>query len=254
MSLQSIKKSGSVKNSVSADEWQARMDLAACYRLMSHFGVNDLTYNHLSVRVPGEPGRLLLKPRTQMFDEVTASSLEKFEFDGTPCQDGPRNFGGGLVIHAGILEARADLNVVFHTHTAANMGVSSQKHGLLMINQHAVVFYKRMAYHDFGGFEFNLEQRAPLLSSLSTGTVMLLRNHGSLVCAATLQAAFIDHHYLETACRGQVAALAGGVEVTLITEEVCEIAVKQYNPAKSGDKDWPACIRLANRLDPSYTE
>jgi ribulose-5-phosphate 4-epimerase/fuculose-1-phosphate aldolase len=247
----------SVQQSVSPEEWAARVELAAGYRLMAHFGINELTYNHLSVRVPGEPGRLLVKPRDYMFSEVTASLLQKFDFDGTPCQDSGPNVGGALVIHAGILEARPDLNVVFHTHTPANMGVSSQKHGLLMINQHAVAFYRRIAYHDFGGFEFNLDQRAPIVQSLGSLNVALLRNHGALVCGRSVAQTFVDHHYLEMACRGQIAALAGGVEVTLIPDEIAAIGAQQYNsidPKRAGGKDWPACLRLLDRLEPSYRD
>ncbi|MDB5839088.1 MAG: hypothetical protein JWQ23_1040 [Herminiimonas sp.] len=257
MTLHSIKKSGSVRESVSAEEWNARVELAACYRLMAHFGVSDLTYNHLSARVPGEPDRLLLKPRDFMFEEITASSLHKFDFDGNPFQEGPRNVGGGYVIHAGILQARPDLNAVFHTHTTANMGVSSQKHGLLMINQHAVGFYNRIAYHDFSGFEFNLDQREPLIKSLGEKNVALLRNHGALVCGRSIRQTFVDNHYLEMACRGQIAALAGGTEVTLIPDHVCEVGAEQYSkidPKQAGGKDWGACLRLLERLYPDYKD
>ena len=253
MSLHALKTSPSLRNSISAEEWQARVDLAMVYRVLAHFGFNDLTYMHVSLRVPDQPGRLLLKPRNMMFEEVTASSLEKFDFDGTPLQEGPRNVGGGLVIHAGILEARPEINAVFHTHTPANMGVSAQQHGLLMCNQHAVGFYQRMAYHSFGGFEFNMDQRAPLLASLGDKTIALLRNHGALVCGSSLKKALIDHHYLEMACRGQIAALAGGSAVHLIEESVCEYAAQQY-ARLDPDKDWHACVRLAERLDPGYKD
>ncbi len=246
-----------VRRRVSAQEWTARVDLAACYRLLAHYGANDLTYNHLSVRVPGEPQHLLIKPPTMMFEEVTASSLLKFDFDGNPQQDGARLRGGGLVIHAGVLAARPDLNAVFHTHTPANMGVSSQKHGLLMINQHAATFYTRIAYHTFGGFEFNMDQRAPLLASLGDKSIMLLRNHGALVCGETVQDAFFEHHFLEMACTGQINALAGGAQYTLIEASVCAHALAQ---AQSGErlsnraKNWAACLRQAKRLDPSFAD
>lgn len=256
MSIQAASKGSSTKP-VSEAEWKARVDLAACYRLLAHFGVNDLTYNHLSARVPGEPDRLLIKSSTMMFEEVTASNLLKFDFDGTPLQDSPPLRGGGLVIHAGILKARADLNAVFHTHTVANMGVASQKHGLLMINQHATAFYGRIAYHSFSGYEFNMDQREPLIRSLGDKRIALLRNHGSLVCGRTLPEAFVDHHFLEMACKGQIAALSGGAEVTLIPEEVCKVAASQVehkDPATAGAKDWSACLRLAARLDPSFRE
>lgn len=242
-------------SSITTAEWQARVDLAACYRVLAHLGVSDLTYNHLSVRVPGEPDALLVKQATEMFDEVTASSLRKYSLDGTPRHDGPALKGGSLVIHAGILEARPDINAVFHTHTTANIGVSSQKQGLLMINQHAVKFYRRLAYHTFGGFEFNMSQRAPLIESLGPHRVALLRNHGALVCGRTLAEAMVEHQYLEMACRGQIAALSGGCEVTLIPDEVAEYGVTQVtfdDPQAAGAKDWAACLRLAHRLDPSF--
>ncbi|WP_299450370.1 class II aldolase/adducin family protein [uncultured Pigmentiphaga sp.] len=236
-------------------EREQRIHLAACYRVLAHLGVEDLTYNHLSLRVKDEPDTMLIKQGTEMFCEVTASSLRKYRFDGTPMDGGPPLVGGSLVIHAGILQARPDINAVFHTHTPANMGVASQKHGLLMINQHAVKFYKRLAYHDFGGYEFNMSQRAPLLASLGTHRVALLRNHGALVCGRTLQEALVDHNYLEMACRGQIAALAGGAQVYLIPDEVAEFGASQINvedPAASGAKDWAACLRLAYRLDPGF--
>lgn len=229
-------------------ERRARVDLAACYRLLAHFGVSDLTYNHLSARVPGEPDRLLIKPRDMMFEEASASSLEKHAFDSAALR------GGAKVIHAGILAARPDVHAVFHTHTPANMGVASQEHGLLMVNQHAVSFYRRIAYHPFGGFEFDLAMREPLLASLGDKRVALLRNHGALVCGRSIAEAFVLHHFLEMACKGQIAALAGGARVTLIPDGVCEQGVRQFEAADPVSKDWPACLRLARRLDPSFEE
>lgn len=243
--------------SLSAAEWQARVELAACYRLLAHLGISDLTYNHLSVRVPGDADCLLIKSQTMMFEEITASNLLKFNVDGDPLQDSPRLRGGGLVIHAGILKARPDLNAVFHTHSPANIGVSAQKQGLLMISQHAVYFYGRLAYHDFGGFEFNMDQRDPLIHSLGRERVAILRNHGALVCGRTLPEAFIDHHFLEMACRGQIAALSGGAEVNIMDEALCRTAAAQQqdrmdDPARAAAKDWDACLRLADRLFPEY--
>lgn len=247
-----------VREQASAEEWAVRVDLAAAHRLLAHYGVDDLTYNHLSVRVPDEPDRLLIKAAEVMFGEVTASSLQKYDLDGKPLTPGVTRtlYGGGLVIHAGILKARPDINVVFHTHTPANMGVASQKQGLLPINQHAVRFYNRIAYHDFGGYEFNLAQREPLIRSLGNYKVALLRNHGSLVCDTTIAAAFVAHHYLEMGCKGQIAALAGGSEIVMPPPEVCEFAARQVEERAdmAGTKDWGACLRLAERLDPSFRD
>lgn len=255
MTVRSIRSSAQRK--VSPEEWQARVELAACHRLLAHFGVQDLTYNHLSVRVPGEPDKLLIKSGTMMFDEITASNLLKFDFDGNPMQDSPPLRGGALVIHAGILKARPDLHAVFHTHTAANIGVSAQKNGLLMISERAVKFHNRVAYHTFGGFEFELAQREPLIRALGDKRIAMLRNHGALVCGRSLSEAFVDHHFLELACRGQVAALSGGVEITIIPDEIAERCANLLDfadPAQTGSKDWEASLRLAYRLDPGFAE
>jgi ribulose-5-phosphate 4-epimerase/fuculose-1-phosphate aldolase len=242
---------------VSDAEWTARVQLAAAHRLLAYLGVNDLSYNHLSLRVPGEPGKFLVKPSDMMFDEVTASRLYKFDFDGNPYQDSPRCRGGQLVIHAGVLAARDDLNVVFHTHTAANTGVSAQEHGLLMVSQHAMPFHNRLAYHTFGGFEFNMDQRDPLLADLADYRYAILRNHGALICGHNVPQTVVDHHYFEMACRAQIAALAGGSKVTTITPEICERAALQYetiDPNRAGGKDWPGCIRMLERMCPEYKD
>ncbi len=258
MSLQPVSTPSPIRGKVSEAEWQTRVELAACHRLMAHFGIHDITHNHLTARVPDEPENFLIKPYDFMFEEVTASSLIKYDCDGEPQQDGcPKLRGGGLVIHAGLFRARPDLNALFHTHTPANMGVASQKRGLLPINQHAMHFYGRIAYHDFGGFEFDIEMRAPLVRDLGEGQFVLLRNHGALVCGRSVGEAYVEHHFLELACQGQIAALTGGGEVVLIDDEICEFAAKQaaanHNRA-SGGKDWISSLRMAGRLDPSFQD
>jgi ribulose-5-phosphate 4-epimerase/fuculose-1-phosphate aldolase len=258
MSVTPLRNASTIREQATEAEWQARVELAAAHRALAHYGVNDLTYNHLSLRVPGEPDRLLIKPPGYMFDEVTASSLGKFDFDGNPAIEGdPKLRGGGLVIHAGILKLRDDIDAVFHTHTPAAMGVSAHKHGLLPINQHSMRFYERIKYHDFGGFEFDPRMRDPLIRDLGDGRWALLRNHGALVCGRTLREAFTDHHMLEMACQGQVAALSAGEGNTVMPpHEVCVFARDQMDttPHSAGDKDWAAVMRLAERLDPGFKE
>jgi ribulose-5-phosphate 4-epimerase/fuculose-1-phosphate aldolase len=243
--------------SVSDAEWHARVELAAAYRLMAHFGVTDLAHNHCCLRVPGEPDAFLIKTGDAFFEEVTASTLAKYDFDGNPRQEGlPKLRGGGLIIHAGLLAARPDINATIHSHTAAIMGVASQKQGLLPINQHAMHFIGKVAYHDFGGFEFDMRQRAPLIRDLGDKTIALLRNHGSLVCGPSIGAAMVAHHQLEIACQGQIAALSGGAEVVLVSPEVQAYALEQIKGSQSGrtdgGKDWKGMLRMADRLFPDY--
>ena len=244
--------------SVSDAEWNARLELAAAYRLMGHWGICDLAHNHLCVRVPDEPDALLIKHSDAFFEEVTASSLVKFDFEGNPRQEGFSKLrGGGLVIHAGIMAARPDINATIHSHTAAIMGVGAQKDGLLPINQHAMHFMGKIAYHRFGGFEFDIRQRAPLLQDLDGKSIAILRNHGSLVCGPSIGAAMVQHHQLEIACQGQVAALtAGRDQAVLIDPEVQKYAIEQTKTSNAGrgdgGKDWKGMVRLADRLFPDY--
>jgi len=259
MNIQALPESTSIRNSVSQEEWEVRVELAAAHRLMAHFGIQDLTHNHLTARVPGEPGNFLIKGPDAMFDEVSASNLAKYDFDGNPQQDGHTKLrGGGLIIHAGLFKARDDLNAVFHTHTPAIIGVASQKNGLLPINQHGIRFIGNIAYHDFGGFEFDINMRAPLINDLGDKKVALLRNHGSLVCGASIGEAFVSHHNLEFACQAQLAAMTGGAELVLISEEIQQYIKKQRAENKDrlggGGKDWQSCMRMANRLFPEFQE
>jgi ribulose-5-phosphate 4-epimerase/fuculose-1-phosphate aldolase len=258
MSVTALRKNATIREQVTEAEWQARVDLAAAYRALAYYGVQDLTYNHLSLRVPGEADRLLIKPHGFLFEEVTASTLLKYDFDGNAVFEGdPPLKGGGLVIHAGLLKARSDVDAVFHTHTPAVMGVSAHKHGLLPINQHSMRFYERIAYHNFGGFEFDMAMRKPLIEDLGEHLVALLRNHGALVCGRTVKEAFVLHHFLEMACRGQVAALSAGEgNYVMPPHEVCVFSRDQIGDLTyaAGDKDWPAVLRLAERLDPGFKD
>ena len=259
MNIQALPETNSVRAAVSQQEWEVRVELAAAHRIMAHFGIQDLTHNHLTARVPGEPQHFLIKPPDFMFDEVSASTLVKYNFDGDPQQEGhARLRGGGLIIHAGLFAARDDLNAVFHTHTPAIIGVASQKNGLLPINQHGIRFIGNIAYHDFGGFEFDMAMRAPLVKDLGDKKVALLRNHGSLVCGASVGEAFVSHHNLNFACEAQLAAMTGDAELVLISDEVQAYIERQRSENKDrlggGGKDWQSCLRMADRLFPDFQE
>jgi ribulose-5-phosphate 4-epimerase/fuculose-1-phosphate aldolase len=238
-------------------EWHARVELAACYRLMAAFGFHDLTYNHLSSRIPDAPDHYLIKGEEQLFEQVTASSLLLYDFQGQKLRPSPYKVSpGGLVIHGGVMEGRADIHAVFHTHSTANMAVSAQKCGLLPICQQAMNFYNRIAYHDFGGFEFNLSGRERLLRDLEGVYTMIMRNHGVLVCGRTVPEAYVRHHQLEMSCRMQIAALsAGGVESLVIpSHEVCEYAARQSDRGviTAEGRDWPALLAYAKQIAPNF--
>lgn len=248
----------SVRDQVSPAEWKARVQLSACYRLMALAGITDLTYNHLSARVPDQPDHYLIKSEHLFFDEVTASSLLKYDLAGNKLMGDGKVSIGGLVIHAGILEARPDVATVFHTHTPANVGVSAQKWGLLPISQHAARFFNRVAYHESSGFEFFTEGRTALCDSLGDKYVMLLRNHGLLIAARTIPEAFYKHHFMEMSCRAQVAALSAGMEnLVLLSDEVAEQAAVLSDSRGIVDethRDWTASLRQLETLAPAYRD
>jgi ribulose-5-phosphate 4-epimerase/fuculose-1-phosphate aldolase len=258
MAIQLVAKSKPIREQVSAEEWKARVELAAGHRVLAHYGVNDMTYNHFGLRVPGEPDHMLIKRTDWMFGEVTASSLLKVDFDGNVVTDTDVQTikGGALIIHAGLMKARPDLNTTLHTHTVAGMGVAAHKFGLLPINQHALVFHGELKYHAFEGLEFDHDMTPKLVRDLDGGSVMILRNHGVLVCGGTVAECVVTHHFLEMACQGQIAALAAGEgNYTVPGPEAVEYAHSQFaRGGQRGGKDWAACLRLVDRLDPSYKD
>jgi ribulose-5-phosphate 4-epimerase/fuculose-1-phosphate aldolase len=260
MSVQLVDSDRPVREQVTPEEWQARVELAAGHRVLAHYGVNDMTYNHFSLRVPGEQDAMLVKRTDWMFMEVTASSLIKCDLDGNPLipVDGSPMRGGALIIHAGLLKARPDLNAVLHTHTPNVMGVCAHKAGLMPINQHAMRFYGEMKYHEFEGFEFDHAMTPRLVRDLEGGKYMLLRSHGALVCGESAPECVVNHHWLEMACQGQIAALSAGEGNYLVpSKEACEYAHSQFMGAGDflkGGKDWGACMRLADRLDPTFRD
>ena len=260
MAIQLATTRKSIRDQVSPAEWEARVELAAGHRVLAHYGVNDMTYNHFGLRVPDEPDAMLIKRTDWMFAEVTASSLLKVDFDGNVRTDTDTKLikGGALIIHAGLLKARPDLNATLHTHTINGMGVAAHKFGLLPITQHALRFYGELTYHEFEGFEFDHEMTPKLLRDLNGGHFMILRNHGVLVCGTSVAGCVVNHHWLEIACQGQIAALSAGEgNYTIPSKEACEYAHSQFMAAGSlfeGGKDWGACLHLADRLDPTYKD
>ncbi len=237
-------------------EWETRVNLAACYRLVAYYGWTDQIYNHISARVPGEHDRFLLNPYGLLYDEITASSLVKIDSDGEVIADktGMGVNRAGFVIHSAVHAARPDAACVIHTHSRAGMAVSAQKRGLLPLTQHAMKFHNRLAYHDYEGIAIDLDERQRLARDLSDRNAMILRNHGLLTLGPTIRQAFEEIYYLERACEAQIDALAGGAELNMPSPEACEKSARLFErPDRvSATRDWPALLRLLDRGDPSY--
>jgi ribulose-5-phosphate 4-epimerase/fuculose-1-phosphate aldolase len=244
-----------VRSRVTAEEWKARVDLAALYRLVAHFRWTDTIYTHISMRVPGEE-TFLINPFGYLYEEVTASSLVKVDGDGNVLDD-PTGVGinkPGYVIHGAIHMARHDVHCVIHTHTRAGIGVSAQEEGLLPISQHAALFVGRIGYHDYEGVAVREDEQARLVRNLGKYQVMILRNHGLLTAGRSASEAFVLMHMLERACEIQVAALSNGARVRHISAESLA-ATQAVLDANSGfARDWAAMLRLLDRIAPDYKD
>ena len=250
----------SLKGKVSAAEWETRVDCACAYRLVKHFGMDDLIYNHISARIPGTE-EFLLNPMGLTYDEICASSLIKVDLKGNVIWEPefPKGLGykfnlAGFVIHGAIHEAKPELHCVVHTHSLAGMAVASLRKGLLPMTQTAMRFAK-VAYHDYEGVVLEMDERERLLKNLGDCEVMLLRNHGTLAVGRTIAEGFNNAYRLERACRTQLLAQGCHDEVLLPSREVFEKTARMYQPGvrrTMGLLEWPAMRRLADRLDPSY--
>jgi len=244
------------KARVSEAEWQARVDLACAYRLAHHFGMDDLVWNHISARVPGEEGRFLLNPLGLSYDEITASSLVKVGLDGKPV-DSDAKLGHavnytGFVIHGAIHAARHDIACVMHTHTHAGMAVSALACGLMPVMQDAFGFVDAVAYHEYEGLSIDLGECERLAADLGRHKVMILRNHGLLTCGATVAEAFVTMYYLDKACRAQLAVLQTGQPLHMPSPATVAKAAEQGRHYPAGQHEWPALMRMMERKDPGF--
>lgn len=250
----------SVRDQVSEEEWRIRVDLACLYRLVAWHGWTDSIYTHLSARVPGDEDHFLLNPFGFMFEEVTASSLVKIDTEGKVVMDTPFEVNeAGFTIHSAVHMARPEVVCVAHTHTKAGMAIAAQKDGLLPITQNAMMFYgDHLAYHDYEGIAFDLEERQRLEVDLGDRFAMVLRNHGLLVCGRSMGEAFEILQNMEHACEAQLAAQTGGAELVMPSPEVCAHTAQQFwgkeksNAPRFGERGWPAMRRMMDRHSPGY--
>jgi ribulose-5-phosphate 4-epimerase/fuculose-1-phosphate aldolase len=279
----------SMKSRCSPQEWQARIDLAACYRLVDLYGMSDMMANHISSHVPGEPGAFLINAYGMMYEEITASSLIKVNLageilakpdfgaaapgrsqaDAPPrgADDPEGRLGGqqvidyginraGYVIHSAIHEARPEVACVIHTHAWASMAVSALECGLMPITQTAMRFLK-IGYHTYQGVVLDAAEKASLLTDLGQGEALMLRNHGALVVGRTVGEAFNWAHRLELACQSQLAAMASGAKLHAVPQPVLEATWNNYQRGTRrpyGLMEWPALLRKLDRIDPSYRD
>ncbi|MFT5180196.1 MAG: ribulose-5-phosphate 4-epimerase/fuculose-1-phosphate aldolase [Alphaproteobacteria bacterium] len=245
----------SLRTSVSAAEWETRVNLAACYRLVDLYDMSDMTRTHISAKVPGEEA-FLLNPFGLMFNEITASSLIKVDIDGNPLSESLYKINpAGYTIHSAVHSGREDAKCVLHTHSIAGMAISALECGLLSISQHAMRFHNRLAYHDYEGLAFDLTERDRLLRDLGAHSVMILRNHGLLAAGRTIDEAFSLIYYLEKCARSQLQAMASGAKLVIPSDEVCEHAAKQFEKnVNLAIRDWPGHLRRLDAMDPGYRD
>lgn len=247
----------SVQSQVSAEEWKLRVDLAACYRLVAHYGWSDLVFTHISARIPGPEHHFLINPYGLMFDEITASSLVKVDQQCNKLIDSPYPVNpAGFVIHSAVHEARENAGCVLHTHTRAGVAVSALKAGILPLSQQSTFVLASLAYHDYEGVAFREEEKPRLQADLGQANFLVLRNHGLLTVGKTIADAFLSMYTFEATCQIQIGAQAGG-ELTHVHPQIVQgvsEAMRVQTGGLGGSFVWPALIRKLNRIDPSYQE
>lgn len=245
-----------VRDRVSEDEWQIRVDLAACYRLIAMYGWDDLVFTHISARVPGPDEHFLINAYGLMFEEMTASSLVKVDLEGNIVLETPHVINpAGFTIHSAVHAARPDVACVVHTHTKAGVAVSAQAAGLLPLSQTSLFPLASVAYHDYEGVALNEDEKPRLVADLGEKAFLILRNHGLLTVGASIADAFLYMYLLETACQTQLMAQSGGVELKRIDDRILAgilAQADQVTKGLGGQLAWPGLLRKLDRLDSSF--
>ena len=244
-----------VQSRVSAEEWQLRVDLAACYRLVALYGWSDLVFTHISARIPGPEHHFLINPYGMLFDEITASSLVKVDQHCNKLIESsyPVN-PAGFTIHSCIHAARQDVGCVLHTHSRAGVAVSAQKGGVLPISQQSTFVLASLAYHGYEGVALRDDEKPRLVADFGRKTYLMLRNHGLLTVGPTVADAFLAMYTFENTCRIQIDAQAGGELVTIdprIMDGLAQV-MKTVTAGQGAEIAWPAVVRHRDRTDPRY--
>ncbi|MFT6269680.1 MAG: ribulose-5-phosphate 4-epimerase/fuculose-1-phosphate aldolase [Alphaproteobacteria bacterium] len=247
-----------VKSQVSKEEWQTRVDLAACYRMVAHYGWDDLIFTHISARVPGPKHHFLINPFGLLFEEVTASSLVKVDLQGIKVM--PSEFQvnpAGFVIHSAVHEARHDAKCVMHLHTTQGVAISALESGLGPYSQQSLFALASISYHDYEGVALNPDEKVRLVADLGTTNFMILRNHGLLTCADSIPDTFLAMFILQRACEIQLMAQATGEPLVAVNAQILagiQAQASEVTKGAGGQLAWPGILRKLERICPDYKE
>lgn len=247
-----------IRSQVSAEEWQLRTDLAACYRIIAMYGWDDLVFTHVSARVPGPDEHFLINAYGMLFEEMTASSLVKVDLHGNKVLESSHNVNpAGFVIHSAVHEAREDVTCVLHTHTRSGIAVSAQAGGLRPLSQTSLFPYVTLGYHDYEGVALNDDEKPRLVADLGERNALILRNHGLLTVGASIADAFLLMYVLETACQIQLLAQSTGSELVEVPGPIVEgisAQAEEVTKGLGGNLVWPGLLRKLDRQDPSFRD
>ena len=242
----------------STEEWAVRVDLAAAYRLVAHFGWDDLVFTHITARVPGPEHHFLINPYGMLFDEITASSLVKIDMNGSKVAESPWPVNpAGFIIHSAIHAAREDMQCVMHTHTLNGVAVSAQKNGVLPLSQQSIFVLQSLAYHSYEGVALRDDEKPRLVADMGNKNYLMLRNHGLLTVGASAADAFVAMYFFEASCMIQVRAQAGGGKLTPIPQSILsgiKEQIRQVTSGGAGKLVWPGLLRRLDRRNPGYAD
>jgi ribulose-5-phosphate 4-epimerase/fuculose-1-phosphate aldolase len=246
----------SIRKNVDREEWQARVDLAAAYRLAHEYRWADSIYNHISMRIPNDPNFFLIKAHELLYNEVCASNLVKVDMRREDVDESLHVNRPGFTLHGGLLIDRPDINCCYHTHIASCIAVANQKEGLLPVSQTAIRFSGDIGYHDYEGITENLDERERIANNLGNKNVLLMRNHGVVTCGKSVRDAFVRMRDIADACDLQLRLQAAGKEFILPSEDVLKTYEKQRvtHDSGRGSADWPGFLRRLDQIDPTYRE
>ncbi|MGC8119922.1 class II aldolase/adducin family protein [Marinobacter sp. VGCF2001] len=244
------------KDTVSPEEWQLRVDLAAAYRLVAHFGWDELVFTHISARIPGKEHHFLINPYGMMFDEITASSLVRIDQHGHKVNADDNDVNpAGFTIHSAVHAVREDAQCVMHTHTTEGVAVSTLEDGLQPLSQQSLFPLSNLAYHDYEGVALREDEKARLQADLGMNNFMILRNHGLLTTGESIADAFLGMYILQKACEVQLQAMATGQKLVRIDDSILAGIQQQASTVTrglGGKLAWPGLLRRLDRIDDSF--